>query len=136
MKTTVKNLVAGTFLILIMMVGYINAEGTELKALGAEAIETSIQLENWMTDERIWKTNPFLMVEFAIEAETDADAEIESWMTSPDAWNFNHQFITVSETELELENWMTSEDAWNLNDIVIEKELTLENWMVDEKVWE
>jgi len=136
MKTTVKHLAAGTFLTMLLTLGIVNAKGTELKALGAESIETSIQLENWMTDETIWKTNPYLTVEFAVGAETEAEVELESWMTSSETWELNNQIFTVSEIDLELENWMTSEDMWNLNQTAIEEELTLENWMVDDEMWE
>jgi len=136
MKTTVKHLAAGTFLTMLLTLGTLNAKGTELRASGAEAIETSIQLENWMTDERIWKTNPYLSIEVAIEAETEGEAEIETWMTSADAWELNNQLSTVTEIDMELESWMTSEDMWNLNETAIEEELTLENWMIDVEVWE
>ena len=136
MKTRVKQLAAGTFLTMLLMFGIINVKGTELKALSLKTIETSIQLENWMTDETIWKTNSFLTVEFAMETELESESEIESWMTDLDAWDFNNEIVTVPDSQLESENQMTVENMLKLKETAIEKELTLENWMVDDKVWE
>ena len=115
------------------MFGIINANGTELKALSLKTIETSIQLENWMTDEIIWNTNSFITVEFAME--TDSESEIESWMTDMDTWEFNHSIVPLADSQLESENQMTSDDILNIKENAIEEELTLENWMVDDEVW-
>ena len=57
MKTTVKQIASVTFIALILLVGNVKAEGTEAKASGQESIETTLQLEKWMTDETIWNTN-------------------------------------------------------------------------------
>ena len=59
MKTIVKQLATGTFLTFLLLVGNVNAEGTETNTLNSEIIETSLQVENWMTDETIWNTNSF-----------------------------------------------------------------------------
>ncbi len=47
MKTIAKQIAAGTFIALLLMVG--NVKATETKA----TTETTLQLEEWMTDEII-----------------------------------------------------------------------------------
>lgn len=135
MKTTVKQFATVTFIALLLLAGNVKAEGTEIKASGLEIIETTLQLENWMTDEIIWETNTFYAGDLALEKETDI--ELESWMTNDSMWNSDMHFDTETETEveLELEDWMTSEENWNVQEADIEKELALENWMVDSKIW-
>jgi hypothetical protein len=133
MKTTMKQLAAGTFIALLLLVGNVKAEGTETKASSQESIETTLQLEKWMTDETIWNTNSFNISEFVQETETSM--ELENWMTSTETWNFNNNFVEETEAGMELESWMTSEDTWNLSKINNETELTVENWMVDSNVW-
>jgi|SRR5680860_505470 len=107
MKTTLKQITAGTFIALLFLVG--NAKATEIKtgASSHEAIETTLQLENWMTDETIWNTNSLNIMEFVQE----------------------------TEAELELEDWMINDETWNSDNIIIEPELTLENWMINSNVW-
>ena len=108
MKNTVKQIAAGTFIALLLIGGNVKSEGTEVKTLGLETVvETSLQLESWMTKETVWNSNSVYMTDFDLEAET----------------------------HLELESWMTSENIWNVKETEVEAELTLENWMVDNKVW-
>ena len=133
MKTTVKQLAAGTFIAFLLLVGNVNAKGTEAKASSHESIETTLQVEKWMTDEIIWNTNSISIAE--ISQETETSLEIENWMTSSETWNLNTSFIEVSEESMELENWMTSEETWNVNDMNNETELTVENWMINNNVW-
>jgi hypothetical protein len=134
MKTTVKQLAAGTFIAFLLLVGNVNAEGTEVKASSQENIETTLQVENWMTDEDLWNTNSISISEFIQESETSL--ELENWMTSEETWNLNKNFVEEAEASLELENWMTSEETWNVNNMNLETELAVENWMLDNKVWE
>ena len=134
MKTTVKQLAAGTILSLILLWGNVKAEGTETKASGREAIETELQLEKWMTDESVWNVNSISVA--GIEQENEADMQIESWMTSEKTWNFSINFYEVTDSPLEIESWMTSNKIWD-GSIQVEPEmaLTLENWMKENKVW-
>ncbi len=133
MKTTMKHLAAGTFIALLLLVGNVNAEGTETKASGRESIESTLQLENWMTNESIWNTNSLNIGEFAQETETGMD--LETWMTSSETWNVSSNFVEETETGLELENWMTSEETWNVNNMNSETELKVESWMLDNNNW-
>ena len=133
MKTTVKQLAAGTFIALLLLVGNVNAEGTEAKASSHETIETTLQLEKWMTDEFIWNTNSVNIAEFVQETETCL--ELESWMTKQESWSLSNSFVEEAEPAMELENWMTSETAWNVNSLSQDPELTVEYWMVDNKIW-
>ena len=135
MKNSVKQFAAGTFLALVLMFGFENVYGTEFKA-GSEIIETSLQLENWMTDRTIWNTNPVYVADFVLETETEAAMELESWMTGDNMWNINKQFIAEAERALELEAWMTSNEMWNVQERATEQELTLETWMTDNKIWQ
>jgi hypothetical protein len=133
MKTTVKHLTAGTFIALLLLVGNVKAEGTETKASSRENIETTLQLENWMTDEVIWNTNTISISEISQETETNLD--LENWMTSEETWNTSNNFVEETEAGMELESWMTSEETWNENNLNQETELTVENWMIDNNVW-
>ena len=133
MKTTMKQLAAGTFIALLLLVGNVNAEGTELKASSHENTESALEVENWMTDEAFWNTNSMSMTEFTKETETGMD--LESWMINSATWNFDNNFIEDTEIAMEMENWMTSEETWNVNVVNNNSELTIENWMIDNKVW-
>ena len=57
MKTTVKQIASLAFIALILFVGNVKADGTEIKATSLKTIETSLELENWMTNETVWNTN-------------------------------------------------------------------------------
>ena len=133
MKTTMKHLAAGTFIALLLLVGNVNAKGTETKASSHENIESTLQLENWMTDESVWNTNSLSIIEFVQETETGMD--LETWMTSADTWNLNSNYVEEAESGLEIENWMTNEETWNINSIGSETELKVENWMIDNNIW-
>jgi len=132
MKTTMKQLAAGTFIALLLLVGNVKAEGTERIVSSIESIETALQLENWMTDEIIWN-NYFNSNEFVQEIELSM--ELENWMTSENIWNLNNNFVEECESGMELESWMTSEETWKTKNINGEPELTIENWMVDRDIW-
>ncbi len=111
MKTNMKQFTAGTFIALLLLVGNVNAEGTEAKAKAAsrEIIETTLQVEKWMTDESIWNTKSTFIYETGPGTETSL--ELENWMTSAEIWNINSN-VEETETELTVENWMISENVW------------------------
>lgn len=134
MKTTMKNLAAGAFIAFLLIVGNVKAEGTETKAT-SQAVETSLQLENWMISETIWNTKP--AANFAVVQETENGLQLENWMTSASVWNSNIIFENVTETKLELENWMTNDKVWNnyYNVEETETEMKVENWMKSNSVW-
>ena len=105
MKTTIKQITAGTFIALLFLVGNVNAKETHVTI--TENNETNLQLENWMTDETVWNTNSINMAEFVLETETSM--ELEDWMTNDETWN------TVSnndEPKLTVENWMVNSNLW------------------------
>ena len=110
MKTTVKQLAAGTFLAILLMLGNINAKGTEAKSL-TPIIEKTLNVENWMNDETIWDVKTFISYE--IVDETEAMLEVECWMNSEENWNLNNTIIDERETGLIVEDWMVSESIWN-----------------------
>ena len=133
MKTTMKQLTASTFIALLLLVGNVNAKGTESKASRNENIESSLQLENWMTDEAIWNTNTVGFTELVQETETAM--ELENWMTNSETWNSEFSFVEETETGMSLESWMTKEKVWNSEAMNSENELKVENWMTDNNVW-
>jgi hypothetical protein len=133
MKTTMKQLATATFIALLLLVVNVKAEGTEKIASINESIETTLQIENWMTDETIWNTDSFSNDEYY--QETEAGLELESWMTNAKTWNFEFDFLQVTEARLALENWMTSEETWNTNELNNETALTFESWMTDSNIW-
>jgi len=133
MKTTMKQLAAGTFIAFLLLVGNVNAKGTEVKASSHESIETTLQLENWMINETIWNTNSAKVAEFVQETETNM--ELENWMTSEETWKLNNSFVEETESGMELESWMTSEGTWNLSNVYNDAELKVEKWMINNNVW-
>ncbi len=133
MKTTMKQLTAGTFIALLLLVGNVKAEGTESKASGHENIESSLQLEKWMTNDAIWNTNTTKFAELVQESETTL--EIENWMTNSETWNSKTNFVEETETGMSLENWMMNEKIWDLDAMDSDTELKVENWMTDNNIW-
>ncbi len=131
MKTTVKQIATGTLLALLLLAG--NVKAIETKASSHEAIESTLQLENWMTDDMVWNTISLNIAEFVLE--TDTSMELENWMTDSESWNTNNSFVEEVEMEMVLEDWMINDANWNAENINEESELTVENWMVDNNVW-
>ena len=132
MKTTLKQLTAGTFTALLLLAGNGYAKGTQAKASSQET-ETSLLLEKWMTDESVWNSKSTFT--FEIDQETETGLSLENWMTKADVWNLKSDFAEEAESIMEVENWMTCEEIWNVENKTGETELTLENWMINENVW-
>ena len=134
MKTTLKQLAAGTIIAILLMAGNVQAEGTETKTT-SQAVETTLQLEKWMTSENLINTNLSLITETEQESETELD--IEGWMTSLDSWILNNSIVEEKESEMVLENWMVKSENMNTLNITkdIETELKVENWMTSENIW-
>jgi hypothetical protein len=130
MKNILK-ITAGTFIAILLLVGHAKASEIKTSASSHEAIEITLQLENWMTDETIWNTNS---LEFVVETETSL--ELENWMTNSESWNLNNIFVNEAELALELEDWMSNDATWNAVNNDIETELTIEPWMIDNNIWE
>jgi hypothetical protein len=133
MKTTVKQIASVTFIALLLLVGNVKAEGTELIASSYETFETELQVEGWMINESIWNTDAINMSDYNVE--TDSTLEVEDWMTRNDNWNYNASIVEKSEMLLELENWMTEDNTWNTETQDIESKLTVEDWMINDKIW-
>jgi hypothetical protein len=133
MKTTIIQLTAATFIAFLLLVGNVKADGTEIKASSGENIETTLQLEKWMTDETFWDTKSVNIAEFA--RETEAELELENWMTNAEIWNSNYIVDQELESDLVLEGWMINNATWNSKNTEKESKLTVEPWMLDENVW-
>ncbi len=130
MKAIVKQVAAGTFIALLLMVGSVDAKN--FKASSSKIAETTLQMENWMTNE----TKPAMKLENWMKCakawnrnsifikEVEAEMELESWMTDAITWNTNYrniaEFVVETETSMKLENWMTSAKTWNINSIFVE----------------
>lgn len=111
MKTTIKQLVALAIFSFIFLAGNVNAEGNKAIASSLETItETSLQLENWMTDQAVWNTNNATV----IVEESDASLEMEAWMTDESTWEVEPQLVLETEQRLEFENWMINENNWKI----------------------
>jgi len=134
MKNRVKQIATGTFIAFLLLAGNVKSESTEIKSSVTEVIETSLQLESWMTDETVWNINSVYMADFA--PETEIYLEFESWMTSDITLSLNNNFAIETEVEQELESWMTGELILNTKETEDEAELVLEDWMLDYKVWD
>lgn len=135
MKNIVKQIAAGTFLTMVLIFGFENANGTELKAPVNNNLETSLQLENWMINENTWNTNNTFIAGDMLETETETELKLESWMTGDSMWEVATWFVTEAEKTIELETWMTSDYTWHVHEKATEETLTLETWMTDNKDW-
>lgn len=111
MKTTINKLTAAVIFAFILLAGNVKAEGNDATASKLENIkETSLQMENWMTDSHIW--NVKAADTFSVEAE--AGLEMENWMTNDSTWEVNPSQLNETETGLQLEDWMTNDKIWNI----------------------
>ncbi|MBN2775516.1 MAG: hypothetical protein JXR31_14770 [Prolixibacteraceae bacterium] len=123
MKTTVKQLATGTLIALLLLVLNVKAEASNHKNN-----ETALRLENWMMVETGLYTN-FMDITGYVQ-ETEAELELEGWMTKAEPQNENYSFVEDVETALELENWMFNEVTPKMANIDYEPELTVESWMI------
>jgi len=130
---TIKQLATGTFIAILLLAGNIKAEAAKTKVTNQVNMETTLQLENWMTDETVWNTN--LMNTAGFSQEPENEMAFENWMTDSDYWNFNNNFVEETETDLAFENWMINDANWKVNNIDNEPELAVEQWMINESFW-
>lgn len=112
MKTTIKQLAALAIFSVILLAGNRNAEAHELVTASSleTTVETTLEMENWMTDEAIWNT---ATTEIVFE-EADSELEMESWMTDATNWEVAPKFVMETEAGLEMENWMVNENNWKI----------------------
>ena len=112
MKTTLKQLAALIIFAILFLAGNVNAEGHKsITASSLETtVETTLEMESWMTDEAVWNT---ATTEIVFE-ETDSKLEIQSWMTDAVKWEVAPKLVMETETGLELENWMVDENNWKI----------------------
>lgn len=108
MKTRINQLAAITLFSLILLVGNVNAKGTEIAASNHENIEATLEIENWMINDFIWDTNNNL----GFENTNDELLELENWMTNDKVWGLNTSIETETEKSLAFEPWMTDENIW------------------------
>ncbi len=112
MKTGIKQLSALAIFAIILLAGNVKAEGN--KAILASSLETteetSLQLENWMTNEAVWNTNTTAI----IVNEADAELELENWMVDDTNWEVMPRLVQETDNKLELEQWMFNESNWKI----------------------
>jgi hypothetical protein len=110
MKTRISQLVAVTFFALFILVGNVNAKGTE-KSASSHEIEATLELESWMLNENYWKSG----ISFDLANVSDEKLEVETWMINENTWKPAKKISLETETEetLSLETWMTDENIWN-----------------------
>jgi len=111
MKTRISQIAAAAFFALFILVGNVNAKGTELDASSHENIEAALEIENWMVNDNFWKT----AVTFTLEKVSEQILVLENWMTNSTVWNLDNTLTVETETEQELvmENWMTNKNIWD-----------------------
>jgi len=112
MKTRIKQLTAMVIFAIILLAGNVNAEGNKaiLASSLETSVETSLQMESWMTDEAVWNTSSAAIVVI----ETEADLEMENWMTDDETWEVSPRLVQETENKLELEQWMMNENNWKI----------------------
>jgi hypothetical protein len=133
MKTIVKQLTTGIFFTLLLLAGTASADGTEINASSHEISETSLQLEDWMTNENYWNTASAMASYYQVD--TENALEVENWMTTESTWEVNSMFAPEAEAALSLEDWMTDTEVWQQNDATEEEALEMESWMTNASVW-
>ena len=112
MKTTMKQLAAGTILGLLLITVNVHAEGKEApKASSLESIETTMEIESWMIDENVWDVTS----SYNLADVTEESLNLEDWMISDENWDKIQSMdsVTEMETSMDLENWMTDSLVWN-----------------------
>jgi len=112
MKTGIKQLTAMAIFAIILLAGNVKAEGNKaiLASSLETSVETSLQMENWMTDEAIWNTSSSAI----FVNETDAELEMENWMVDDETWEVTPRLVQETENNLELEQWMINENNWKI----------------------
>ncbi|QIA07281.1 hypothetical protein [Draconibacterium halophilum] len=138
MKT--RNYLKTVALIIAVIFTVVTANATEkvTKASSHENIvETSLNIENWMTNEAIWNTSDVCNF---VEAQEET-LNLENWMTNSDVWSTSTDWaVETTEANLELEGWMTNDFDWKVEptatvETETEGNLSLEDWMINERVW-
>lgn len=109
MKTRISQLAAITLFSLLLLVGNVNAKGTEITASSNENIEATLEIENWMINDNFWDSNN----SWGFETANDEFLELENWMTNDKVWKLEITVETETEKTLAIEPWMTSENIWN-----------------------
>ncbi|MDX8340856.1 hypothetical protein SLH46_16785 [Draconibacterium sp. IB214405] len=136
MKTRFNLKTVALILAVIFTVGTANATEKVTKASSHENIvETSLNLESWMTNDAIWSTS----ADFNFVEAQEGSLELETWMTSNDVWSTASDMAAqTEEADLELENWMTNDFTWQVvptSTVEMDGTLSLEDWMINERVW-
>ncbi|MFV0268729.1 MAG: hypothetical protein ACK5HT_16510 [Draconibacterium sp.] len=111
MKTRMNHFAAIAIFAIIIFAGNVNAHENKAKASSHEALtETSLQIENWMTDEHVWN----VQAAPGTAREAEAELKVESWMTDQKAWELAYLAATETEAQLTLEDWMMNNTYWKI----------------------
>jgi hypothetical protein len=150
MKTRISKIATVTLFSLTMLVGNVYADKTEASALSNENIERTLEIENWMVNERVWNANNLAAteIETTLEVETEEALKVDNWMINNEIFNMGSAFITEYASVLEvgteeamaIEDWMISNQNFNITNIAETKKetgqtLELEFWMTNENTW-
>ncbi len=109
MRTRFSQIAAVAFFALFILVGNVNAEGTERNASNHENIEATLEIENWMINDNFWNSTEIV----AFENTNEATLELEGWMTNDLTWELKKSIEIETEQELAVEPWMTNDNNWN-----------------------
>ncbi len=111
MKIRMNYLAAIAIFAIIIFAGNVNAHENKAKASDHETLtETSLQIENWMTDEHVWN----VQAAPGIAREAEAELNVESWMTDLKAWEPVCLAATGADGQLILEDWMMNHTYWKI----------------------
>ncbi len=111
MKTTINKLTAVAIFAFLLLAGNVSAEGNDVTASSLENMtESTLQLENWMTDATLWDVTSF----GTIAVEEEAELEMEDWMLNDATWNIALSPVNETEEALHVEAWMTNDNIWKI----------------------
>lgn len=111
MKTRNNLFKAAAIFAFILFAG--NVFATESKAIASShenITEATLEVENWMTSNVIWKVEGVKM----IAEETEADLAVENWMTNDEYWETGYFEVVDQEPDMNLENWMIDSENWKI----------------------
>lgn len=94
----------------------------------AITVEKDLQIETWMTNDHIWKTNSF---SFTDEPVKEEKLQLEKWMTDPEVWNKNYTTTTV---------FVNKGKAYKIihsfrTNTIVEEPLAIKRWMINDNLW-
>ncbi len=108
MKTRISQILFTALVAFFLIGGNVNAKGTELEIASSyeNTEETSLILEDWMTEDNFW------IVSESEFTDNESELILEEWMIENSLWSDKYlQVEEETDSKLELENWMIKTDC-------------------------